>query len=169
MDEIVNKVANSKLVQLDLAAFYQHGKRTTIDIQPWLFEGLLLKEKDFRAHIQNHDWSQYQNHFVNLTCSSDAIVPSWAYLLISLELEGIAKKVVFGSLETLELALFEEFCASHDFSQYQNQLTIVKGCGNLPIPTQAYVNFMARLKPYAKSIMFGEPCSAVPLYKAPKK
>ena len=169
MEEIVNKVANSSLVQIDLASFYPQGKRVTFDLKPWLFQELILKEKDFRDYVANHDWSQYQDQYVSIICSSDAIIPSWAYLLISIALEPYAKKAVYGNQEVLETVLFEEVFSNHDFTQYQDALIIVKGCGNLPIPQQAYNNYISRLKPYAKSIMFGEPCSSVPLYKKPRK
>lgn len=169
MSEIINRVEKSGLIQIDLADYYTHGKRTILDIKPWLFEELILKEKDFRDYVKNHDWNQYQDHFVSVICSVDVIVPSWAYLLIAIELESIAKKVVFGNTETMETILFEEYFNQFDFAQYQDKMLIVKGCGHLPIPQQAYMNFMTKAKPFAKSIMFGEPCSAVPLYKRPKK
>ncbi len=169
MSEIVNRVEKSGLIQIDLADYYTHGKRTVLDIKPWLFEGLILKEKDFRTYIKNHNWNQYQDHFVSVICSIDVIIPSWAYLLITLELESIAKKVVFGTSEVMETILFEEYFNHFDFSQYQDKMLIVKGCGHLPIPQQAYIHFITKAKPFAKSIMFGEPCSAVPLYKRPRK
>lgn len=169
MSEIVNKVANSKLVQIDLAQFYPEGKRVYFDISNWLIEGFLLKENDFRDQVKNHDWSQYQNQHLAIFCSTDAIIPSWAYLLITLAAQPFATTIVQGHETELETLLFENFFDSHDFTQYQDQMIIVKGCGKLPIPQQAYVTYMRKLKPYAKSIMFGEPCSAVPLYKAPKK
>ncbi|MFT4752983.1 MAG: S-adenosylmethionine/arginine decarboxylase-like enzyme [Salibacteraceae bacterium] len=169
MEEIVNKVANSSLVQIDLASFYPQGKRTIFDLKPWLFQELILKENDFRKHLANHDWSQYQDQYVSIECSADVIIPSWAFLLISVALEPFAKKSAFGSQETLETVLFEDVFAHHDFSQYKNAMVIVKGCGSLPIPQQAYNNYISQLKPHAKSIMFGEPCSSVPLYRKPKK
>ncbi len=169
MEEIVNKVANSSLVQIDLATFYPKGKRSTFDLKPWLFQELILKEKDFREHVANHDWAQYQDKYVSIGCSADVIVPSWAFLLISIALEPFAKKSVYGNQETLETVLFEDVFANHDFSQYKDAMVMVKGCGNLPIPQQAYTNYISKLKPFAKSIMFGEPCSSVPLYRKPKK
>jgi S-adenosylmethionine/arginine decarboxylase-like enzyme len=168
MEEIVNKVANSSLVQIDLASFYPQGKRTTFDLKPWLFEELILKEKDFRDHVSNHDWSQYKDQYVSIICSADVIIPSWAFLLISIALEPFVKASVYGNQEALETVLFEDVFAQHDFAQYQDAMVIVKGCGNLPIPQQAYNNYISKLKPYAKSIMFGEPCSSVPLYKRKK-
>tara|TARA_R110002050_G_scaffold11122_2_gene37849 strand:- start:51178 stop:51684 length:507 start_codon:yes stop_codon:yes gene_type:complete len=168
MAEIVNKVAGSSLVQMDLADFYPMGERASFDLKPWLFEELILKEKDFRTHVKQFDWSQYQDKYVAISCSADVIVPSWAFLLIAISLEPFAKKAVYGNQETLETVLFEEVFANHDFTQYQDAKVIVKGCGHLPIPQQAYVSYFSKLKPYASSIMFGEPCSSVPLYKKGK-
>lgn len=165
MSEIINKVENSSLVQIDLASFYPHGKRATFDLKPWLFEELILKEKDFRESVKNHDWEQYQDQFVAITCSADVIIPSWAFLLIAITIEPYAKKAVYGNQENLETVLFEEVFSTHDFTQYQDAKVIVKGCGHLPIPQQAYVSYMTKLKPFASSIMFGEPCSSVPLFK----
>ena len=165
MSEIVNKVENSSLVQIDLATFYPQGKRSTFDLKPWLFQELILKETDFREHVKNHDWSQYQDQFVAITCSADVIIPSWAFLMIAIALEPYAKKAVYGNQETLETVLFEEVFAQHDFTQYKDSKVIIKGCGHLPIPQQAYVSYISKLKPFASSIMFGEPCSSVPLYK----
>ncbi len=168
MAEIINRIEKSSLVQIDLAAFYPQGKRTTFDLKPWLFEGLILKENDFRESVKNHDWAQYQDQFVAITCTSDVIIPSWAFLLLAVAIEPFAKKAVYGNQETLETVLFEDFYATHDFSQYEGSKVIVKGCGHLPIPQQAYVSYISKLKPFANSIMFGEPCSSVPLYKKGK-
>ena len=165
MDEIVNKVANSKLVQIDLAEYYTQGPRVEFDIKPWLYEELILKENDFRKYVADHDWTQYQDQHVNIVCSADAIVPSWAFLLIGLHLESVAKTIVQGNRETLEIVLFENFFKQFDFQQFEGKLLIVKGCGNLPIPPQAYINFVTNASKFAKSIMFGEPCSSVPLFK----
>ena len=165
MSEIVNKVENSSLVQIDLATFYPQGKRSTFDLKPWLFQELILKENDFRQHVKNHDWSQYQDQYVAITCSADVIIPSWAFLMIAIALEPFAKKAVYGNQETLETVLFEEVFAKYDFTQYQDSKVIIKGCGHLPIPQQAYVSYISKLTPFANSIMFGEPCSSVPLFK----
>lgn len=165
MDEIINRVENSSLIQIDLATFYPQGKRTTFDLKPWLFQELILKENDFREHVKNHDWSQYQDQFVSIICSADVIIPSWAFLMIAIALEPFAKKSVYGNQEVLETVLFEEIFEKHDFTQYQDAKVIIKGCGQLPIPQQAYVSYISKLKPFANSIMFGEPCSSVPLFK----
>jgi hypothetical protein len=167
-NEIINKVANSGLITIDLETYYPKGNRVLFDIKPLLFQEFVLKEKDFREFIKSNDWSQYKDAYVALTCTNEAIVPTWAYMLITIALEGIAKKVVFGNLETLEAILFDEVITHINTENFANQRLVIKGCGNLPIPKHAYVKLTSLLKPYAKSIMFGEPCSTVPLFKAPK-
>lgn len=127
-EEIINRVANSVLEVFDLEDHYTKGIRTSIDLSQWLFEGLLLKEKDFRAHLKNHDWSQYQDHYVAIYCSTDAIVPAWASLLVTLAVAPFAKKVVVGSLEDLETALFQEILPKIDYKIYENKPVILKGC-----------------------------------------
>jgi hypothetical protein len=167
-DEIVNKVANSGLITIDLEEFYGDNERVLLDVKPLLFQELILKEKDFREFIKNEDWSKYKNKFVAVTCTNDAIVPTWAYMLLSLALEPFAKKIVFGNLEQLEVAIFDEALDKIDFSQYKDARIVIKGCSGKPVPTNAFVKLTAALRPFAKSIMYGEPCSTVPLYKAPK-
>lgn len=169
MDEIVNRVANSSLVTIDLEDLYVDGARSAIDISPWLLEGLILKEKEFRAHVAAQDWSQYQNHFVALHCSTDAIIPGWAYMLVSTAINPFAKKVVVGSLETLETLLFEAQLEKLPLETYMNKPIIIKGCSNKPVPPNAYISLLQKVQPIAKSIMYGEACSSVPLYKKPKK
>lgn len=169
MSEIVNRVANSKLQTIDLEYLYVQGIRTQIDISQWLFQGLLLKEKDFRADLQSHDWNQYTNHLVAIHCSTDAIIPSWAYMLVSIYLHGIAKKVVKGSLADLNLVLYTEKIMQLDVSSYQNIPVIVKGCANKPVPETAYLLLIDKLQVVAKSIMYGEACSSVPLFKKKKE
>lgn len=166
-DEIINKVANSGLITIDLEEFYPKGERVLFDIKPLLFHELILKEKDFRDFIKQHDWSSYQEKMVAITCTADAVVPTWAYMLVSIALEPYAKKIVFGNLETLEAILFSEVLKSIIYSDYQDKRVVIKGCSNLPVSTNAYVELVRGLKPFAKSIMYGEPCSTVPLYKAP--
>ena len=167
MEEIVNKVAQSGIVTIDLEEFYDDVPRVEFDIKPWLFQELILKEKDFREHIKTHNWSQYQNTYVALTCTADAIVPTWAYMLLTLSLEPFAKKIVYGNLETLETILFSEKINALDANTYKDARVVIKGCGDKPVPIAAYVALTEKLKPVAKSIMYGEPCSTVPLYKKP--
>lgn len=168
MTEIVNKVALSSLKTFNLEDYYPVGERKLIDIKDWLFEGIILKEKDFREALKHHDWSQYQDAYVALHCSSDAIIPGWAYLLITSYLHGFSKKVVFGNLEFLNSLLYQEALQEVDFTEYQEKPVIIKGCSNKPVPENAYLLALQMLQPQAKSIMYGEACSAVPLYKRPK-
>lgn len=169
MDEIINKVANSALEIFDLEDYYPAGIRVQIDISQWLLEGFLLKEKDFREQLNAHDWSQYQDQYVAVMCSTDAIVPKWAMILVTMHLAPFAKKIINGNLEDLDASLYESLLPSVDYTQYHNKPVIIKGCSRKPVPMRAYVLAAQYLQPYAKSIMFGEACSAVPLYKAPKK
>lgn len=163
--EIVNKVANSVLEIFDLEDYYPKGIRTQIDISQWLLEGFLLKEKDFREHLQNHDWTQYQDQFVAINCSTDAIVPAWASILVAVQLAPYAKKIVNGSIEDLDSALYEEILSKIDYSIYENKPVIIKGCSKKPVPMRAYILAAHHLQPFARSIMYGEACSAVPLFK----
>lgn len=168
MDEIVNKVAGSGIISIDLEAFYVEGERVLLDIKPHLFQELILKEKDFREFIKNHSWSQFEGKIVGIICSVDAIVPTWAYMLLGLALEPFAKRVFFADLNEIENLLFAEKLALFDPKIYQDGRIVIKGCGEKPVPTNAFVQLSVKLKPYAKSIMYGEPCSTVPLYKAKK-
>ena len=164
-DEIINRVANSKLVTLDLEDYYPKGTRVLFDIKDWLYEGFVLREKDFRKNVSEFNWSQYQDSFVALTCSTDAIIPGWAYMLISIELEAYAKHIVIGDLKTLETAIYQDIINKLDISIYKNSPIIIKGCSKKPVPQNAYIMLATKLKPVAKSIMYGEACSSVPLYK----
>lgn len=165
-EEIINRVANNtKLITFDLEDYYPKGKRVLFDIKDWLYEGLLLREKDFRQLVLDHNWNQYQDQYLALTCSTDAIIPAWAYLLLTSSLVPYAKKVVTGSLEILETILYNEIINDLDISEYEDKMLIIKGCANKPIPEGAYVSLLQKLQPVAKSIMYGEACSSVPLYK----
>ena len=168
MDEIVNKVANSVLEVFDLEDYYPSGIRTQLDISQWLLDGFLLKEKDFREALKNHDWSQFQNHYVAIHCSTDAIIPAWASILVTVYLSPFANKVVFGNLIDLETSLYQEILSTLDYSKYQDKPIILKGCSKKPVPESAYIMAIQKLQPFAKSIMYGEACSAVPLYKKNK-
>lgn len=164
-DEIVNRVANSKLKTIDLEDFYPKGERTIIDIKQWLFHELIVKEIDFREFLAEYNWSQYKNKYVALTCTSDAIIPSWAYMLITTYVAPFAKRVTVGSLKELENAIFQDIINSINIEEYKDSLVIIKGCSNKPIPETAYILLIEKLQPVAKSIMFGEACSTVPLFK----
>lgn len=164
-EEIINRVANSPLVTVDLEDYYPKGNRILFDIKDWLLEGLVLREKDFREQISLHDWSQYQDSYVALTCSSDAIIPGWAFMLISLQLQPFTKKTIIGDLETLETSIYQDIINNLDVSVFQDKPLIIKGCSKKPVPQNAYIMLANKLKPIAKSIMYGEACSSVPLYK----
>ncbi len=169
MEEIVNKVANSSLEVFDLEEYYPKGIRAQIDISQWFLEGFLLKEKDFRAHLQEHNWTQYQDQYVAINCSTDAIFPAWATILVAVQLAPFAKKIVNGTIEDLDSSLFEEILSKIDYSVYANKAVIIKGCSKKPVPMRAYILAAHYLQPFARSIMYGEACSAVPLFKATKK
>ncbi len=164
-EEIVNRVANSKLVIIDLEDFYPKGERIRFDISQWLVEGIVLREKDFREKANAHDWSRYTGCYVSLSCSTDAIVPGWAYLLLSLHLAPFAAKTTVGNLEDLESILYAEILQNLDVLEYSDKPVIIKGCAHRPIPQNAYVLLAQKLQPIAKSIMYGEACSSVPLFK----
>ncbi|MCO5937281.1 DUF2480 family protein [Mucilaginibacter sp. RB4R14] len=164
-ENIINKVAQSGLVTLDPAQFYAPGERVVYDIKDNLFHGLMLREKDFREFVKTHDWAQYQDKNVAITCTADAIVPAWAYMLLANRLAPYARAVVFGDADVLETVLFVKEVAALDVEQYRDQRVVIKGCGDVPIPVSAYVELTQKLTPVAKSLMFGEPCSTVPIYK----
>jgi hypothetical protein len=168
-NEIVNKVDQSGLVQFDLEELYVKGHRTLFDLKGWLFEELILKEKDFREQIKNHDWQQYRDHFIALTCTADAIVPTWAFMLIASKLEPFAKKIVFGDLKKLEEGIFHDRISEIDPEHYRDQRVVIKGCSKVAVPVSSYVEITSLLRPVVKSIMYGEPCSTVPVYKSAPK
>lgn len=167
-NEIVNRVAKSNLITINLEDFYPEGKRIIFDISEWLFEGLILREKDFREKAEQYDWNLFKDCYVALTCSTDAIIPSWAYLLIATKMSPYTKKVVVGNLELLETVIFQEIISNINTKDYINKPVIIKGCANKPIPPSASVQLIEKLIPFAKTIMFGEACSSVPLFKAKK-
>jgi len=166
--EIINKVAKSPLVTFDLEQYYNHGERVGYDIKPNLFQEIILKEKDFRAFVKDNDWSAYEGKNVAITCSADAIVPTWAYMLIVTKMQPFTNMVVFGDMGSLEDALFRQALAKGDIDDFKDAKVVIKGCGNLPVPTSAYVEITRLLMPVVTSIMYGEPCSTVPLYKRKK-
>jgi len=164
-ENLVNKVAASGLITFNLEDYYNNGERIVYDIKENLFHGLMLREKDFREFIKTHDWSSYTGKNVAITCSADAIVPTWAYMLLANKLKPYANEVVFGSLESLEAVLFTKALAKVDVSAYANERVVIKGCADIEVPVYAYVEITSLLTPVVKSIMYGEPCSTVPIYK----
>ncbi|MDM9629999.1 DUF2480 family protein [Robiginitalea aurantiaca] len=163
--EIVNRVAKSKLTTLDLETFYPRGPRFEIDLSQWLDEGLILRETPFRNALKEHQWESYKDGYVAVHCSTDAIVPVWAYMLAGNYLKGIARETVVGSLEVLETILFREALSTIDLESLKDRPVIIKGCSNVPVPASAYVWAIQRIQEVAKSVMFGEACSSVPLFK----
>lgn len=163
--EIVNRVEQSGLTEINLEDYYLKGERVLIDVKENLFQELILKEKDFREFVKNEDWKKYKDKFVAITCSADAIVPTWAYMLIATALQPFAKKFVFGDLKTLETILFNEALSKINQEDFKDKRVVIKGCGEIPVPESAYVELTRILTPVAKSIMYGEPCSTVPVMK----
>jgi len=165
--EIINRVSNSKLITFDLEDFYPTGERVLFDIKDWLLEGLVLREKIFREKAAAYNWSIHRDAYVALTCSTDAIIPAWAYMLLATYLQPYARKVVVGDLNSLETTLYTEIIQNLEVSDLKDKPVIIKGCSNKPVPENAYMLLIAKLQPVVKSLMYGEACSSVPLYKKP--
>jgi hypothetical protein len=166
MEELIeNKVDKSGLITISLDEFYIEGQRVLIDMKDLLYEGLILREKDIREFVKNENWENYQDKFVAITCSADAIIPMWSYMLIAAALTPFAKKIVFGDLKNLEAQLFIEQIEKLNVEKYKNERVIIKGCGKIPTPEAAFVAITTKLQPYVKSLMYGEACSTVPIYK----
>ncbi|MGE0770064.1 MAG: DUF2480 family protein [Cyclobacteriaceae bacterium] len=164
-DEIVNKVAASHLITLDLELLRPNGERVPLDIKERLYKGLILREKEFRDFVRTNDWEKYRGQHVAIFCSADAIVPTWAYMLMAVNLQPVAATVFFGSLERLEEELYVKKLNELDWSAYDGAKVVVKGCSKFNVPLSIYVEVAARLRGRAQSIMYGEPCSTVPLFK----
>ncbi len=163
--EIINRVADSKLITFDLEYYYPKGERVLFDIKDWLMEGLILREAVFREKILAYDWSKYKDKYVALFCSTGAIIPAWAYMLLTTHFHPFAKKVVIGDLETLETMLYSEIIQNLDVIEFKDKMLIIKGCSHKPVPKNAYLLIIEKLQPVVKSLRYGEACSSVPLYK----
>jgi hypothetical protein len=168
-EEIINKVSASALQQIDLEAYFPKEEILVFDLKPLLFMELIVKEKDFREALQKADWSIYQDKIVAVTCSTDAIIPMWAYMLVATYLQPIAKDIVFGDEQTALKQVFLNRINQLDINQFSDQRVVIKGCGDLPVGEYAYMEITKRLRPVAKSIMYGEPCSTVPIFKSKVK
>jgi hypothetical protein len=164
-EEFVNKVAESGLISLDLEEYYPKQPIKVFDLKDHLYMGLILKEKDFRAALQTTEWEQYRDANVAVTCSADAVIPMWAYMLIASYLQPVAANVVFGNTQKLIDTLLLKNLARVNGEEYTDKRVVVKGCGEVSIPESAYVEITNKLRPFAKSIMYGEPCSTVPIFK----
>jgi len=166
-DSIVNKVSESGLITLDLEQYYPRDTVALFDLKDYLFMGLILKEKDFREALKNLDWDAYRNKYVGVTCSADAIIPPWAYMLAAAYLQPVAKDVIMGDEKEVHKTIFLQNIQGIDVNEFTGQRVVVKGCGETPIGEFAYMEITKRLRPVAKTIMYGEPCSTVPIYKKP--
>lgn len=166
--EIINRVAQSALIDFDLEQYYDQSERVVLDIKDQLFNELVLKEKDFRSYVKANDWKAYKGKNVAVYCSADAIVPTWAYMLLASALEPYAKNLVFGELSHLENHLFQQALGKIELDDFKDQKVIIKGCGKFPVPEYAYVEITRLLNPIVSSLMYGEACSAVPIYKKAK-
>jgi hypothetical protein len=167
--EIVNKVAQSGLLTIDLEEWFPSQEIVEIDLAPILFQGMILREKDMRDFVSTLDLKLYENKLVCVFCSIDAIIPTWAFMLVAIQLSGVAQKTFFGKKQQLLETYYHDFISRLDIKQYIDAKIVIKGCSKLPVPDSAYLDIAAQLKPVAKSIMYGEPCSTVPLYKKPKQ
>lgn len=164
--EIINKVANSNLEVFDLEDYFPKEEIISVDIAQWLYEGFILKEKEFREALKNQDWSPYSKKGIVLFCSTDAILPAWAFALVTIHLQPLAINIVHGNHNDYVLLSYKTTLDHIDYSFYRNKPLILKGCAKKPVPQEIYTLAVQKLMPFAKSIMFGEACSAVPLYKS---
>ena len=164
-EAIVNKIANSGLITIDLEKYLPGENVETFDLKDHLFMGLILKEKDFREGLKNLGWSVYRDKYVAITCSADAIIPAWAYMLVVTYLDGVAKDSYVGTAEEMQKHLFLKNIGAIDVNEFTDQRIVVKGCGDVNIESFAYAEITKVLLPVVKSIMYGEPCSTVPVFK----
>ena len=167
-DEIVNKVAKSNLITIELKDFHTQGERIELDLKKWLFNELILKEKEFRGHLKNQDWSIYNDKLVAFYCSVDTIIPVWAFMLVTTHLQPYAKHVSYGNIDEMEKQLFQNKINQLNFEKYTDKKVLVKGCSDTYIPDTAYIMISNKLLPIVQSLMFGEACSNVPLFKRKK-
>lgn len=167
-EQLINRVANSGLITLNLEDFFPKGEVVDFDLKNYLYMELILKEKDFREALKNHDWAQYDDKILLVHCSSDAIIPVWAYMLVAAYATPHAADIFQGNAEAYYKAAFAKALAELDAAQYDQQRIVIKGCSNKPVPAAAYMELTRKLQPYAQSIMYGEPCSTVPIFKRPR-
>lgn len=165
MAEIVNRIANSPIATFKLEDHIPEGERVLLDIKEVLFMEMILREKDFRAWVKEHDWEQYEEKYVAVTCSVDTVIQTWVWMILAAKLEPFAKHVTMGSLEDLEKEIWNKTLDEMDFSEFADRPVVVKGCSDKPIPASIYAEATRRLFPFAKKISFGEPCSTVPVHK----
>jgi hypothetical protein len=164
-EAIVNKVAESGIITIDLEDYYPKEEIVVFDLKNYLLMGLILKEKDFREALKNINWLQYENKNVAITCTTDAIIPMWAYMLVASYLKPVTNEVAYGNEKDIISNIFAKKIASINGEDFADKRVVIKGCGDIQIPEVAYVEITNKLRPYAKSIMYGEACSTVPIYK----
>jgi len=168
MSEIINRVATSPIITIDLETYYRKEERVIFDLKDYLFQGLVLREKDFRASLKELNWEDYKGKLISIQCTEDAIVPVWAFILVSTYLTKHQIEHVIGDLQSLEQHLFEKAISQIDLDEFKDRPVVIKGCSKYPIPMFAYSRVVSLIQAHAKSIMYGEPCSTVPLFKASK-
>ncbi len=168
-EEFVNKVAKSGLITLDLQTFHDGSEIVAFDLKDYLFMEMILKEKDFREALDQHDWQKYQDKIIAVYCSIDAIVASWAYMLVAAKADGIAKDVIFGTPEQVRHECYRRELEQHDWSQYEGKRVLLKGCSEKELPQSVYLLATQKVLPYTERLMYGEACSFVPVYRKPKQ
>ena len=168
MEPIINRVAESDIDVYDLAALWDGAGIAELDLEPFLVEGLILREKEFRQHVKAHAWDAYQGQHVAIFCSTDAIIPTWAYMLVASKLDGVARSVTHGRRADVLRDFYVRALDAEDWSRYQDRIVVVKGCGSQLVPPSAYIGAMHKLQGVARKLMYGEPCSSVPLWRKPK-
>lgn len=168
-ETLINRVANSGIITLNLEDHFPQQEILTFDLKDYLFMEMILKEKDFRAALKALDWSIYQDSIVVVQCSVDAIIPMWAYMLVGSYLQGVAAQTYQGTVDQFLTQHYTHVIANMPIDGYTDKMIVIKGCGEKPVPPQAYMLLTQKLKGIAKSIMYGEPCSTVPIYKKPRQ
>jgi hypothetical protein len=166
---LVNKVAKSGLITINLEEYYPKNQIVTFDLKDYLYMELILKEKEFRTALKEHDWTQYQDKVLCVFCSTDAIIPTWAYMLVTTHAVPFAADIVQTTADNYLTLAYQKALSAIEGEEYTDKRIVIKGCSNKPVPIAAYVELTKKLRPFAKSIMFGEPCSTVPIYKKPRK
>lgn len=167
-EPIINRVANSGLITLDLEEYFPSVEIAEIDLKELLVEGLMLREKDLREFVRTHDWSQHQHQVLAVHCTADAVIPTWAYMLIGIAAQPYARRVVFGNREAAITVIYMETLGKIDWDNYREAKVVVKGCSDVKVPEAVYLEAAIRLRAVAATIMYGEPCSTVPLFKRSK-
>jgi hypothetical protein len=166
---LVNRVSASSLITINLEDYFPRNPIVDFDLKDFLFHGLILKEKDFRAALKAHNWEEYQGKYLAVFCSADAIIPTWAYMLVAAHAQPFAEQIFMGTSEVFVEKHYGLVLDAMDFAHLKGKRVVIKGCSNKPVPPSAYVDLTGKLQPLAQSIMYGEPCSTVPIFKRPRE